>query len=179
MNKPFSVLVGVPWVEAMGDVLGSSLATVDVEPFIVHNHLVEVVGKYDALVVGPVTCDEPVFEAAKGLKCISTAGTGHDNIDLKAATEQNVAVANVPGTMSESVAELTIGRVVIREVPRYAAVEQNPGSNRPGRLLCKEFERLVGVIDHSVGRPPFETLPDEIAQQAARIVDEVGIKNVT
>ncbi len=49
-----------------------------------------------------------VLEALPDLKLISILGTGTDNVDLEAATRLGIAVTNVPGASTVSVAELTI-----------------------------------------------------------------------
>ena len=53
------------------------------------------------------------IEANKGhLKAISNVGVGYDNIDVKAATENSVAVFNTPNLMNDAVADLTIGLII-------------------------------------------------------------------
>ena len=49
-----------------------------------------------------------VIEAAPQLKLIQKIGVGVDTIDLDAARERKVAVANMPGTNSRAVGELTV-----------------------------------------------------------------------
>ncbi len=105
--KNMRVLVGVPLVESASKILEST-SVVDVRPFIEYDELLKIIPDYDGMISGPVRCDAVFFENAHKLRALSTAGVGYDNIDLQAATKHNVVVANVPGTMAESVAELSI-----------------------------------------------------------------------
>jgi lactate dehydrogenase-like 2-hydroxyacid dehydrogenase len=51
--------------------------------------------------------DGDVMDAAgAGLKIISNYAVGYDNIDVTAATERGILVANTPGTVTESTADL-------------------------------------------------------------------------
>jgi len=49
-----------------------------------------------------------IIESAKKLRFIQSAGVGFDQIDIKAATENNVVVMNIPSATTTSVAEHTI-----------------------------------------------------------------------
>jgi D-3-phosphoglycerate dehydrogenase len=72
--------------------------------------LVRTVPDYQAVVVRSATkITRPVIKAGKGLKLIVRAGIGLDNIDLAAAKENGIAVANTPAATSISVAEHTFG----------------------------------------------------------------------
>ncbi|MDR2477737.1 MAG: phosphoglycerate dehydrogenase [Treponema sp.] len=62
----------------------------------------------DVLVVGNDPVDLSVIEAAERLKLIHMHGTGLDAIDVDAATQRNILVANVPGANKNAVAELTV-----------------------------------------------------------------------
>ncbi|XP_050302169.1 D-3-phosphoglycerate dehydrogenase [Anthonomus grandis grandis] len=70
--------------------------------------LIEEIKNYDAVVVRSdtkITAD--VIKAGQKLKVIGRAGAGVDNIDVKAATENNVVVLNTPGGNAISACELT------------------------------------------------------------------------
>lgn len=50
---------------------------------------------------------------AKRLRIIAFLGVGYESfIDVKAATEHGIAVTNTPGTLTDSVAELTVGQLL-------------------------------------------------------------------
>mgnify|MGYP005839448031 FL=1 len=63
---------------------------------------------FDALIVGNDTVDQRVIAAADRLKIIHMHGTGLDAIDVGAATEKGILVANAPGANRNAVAEMTL-----------------------------------------------------------------------
>lgn len=60
-----------------------------------------------------------VFEALDGLRAVIRLGTGFDNVNVKAATEHGVVVANTPGYSRHEVAThaITLMLATAREVP--------------------------------------------------------------
>jgi len=60
-----------------------------------------------------------IFEGAKQLKLLVVTSTAYHGVDLDAATERGIKVANVPGFSTESVAEHAIALMfsVIRRIP--------------------------------------------------------------
>ncbi|OHD78064.1 MAG: hypothetical protein A3J97_00580 [Spirochaetes bacterium RIFOXYC1_FULL_54_7] len=63
---------------------------------------------FDALIVGNDTVDRRVVDAADCLRIIHMHGTGLDAIDVGAATEKGILVANAPGANRNAVAEMTL-----------------------------------------------------------------------
>lgn len=63
----------------------------------------------EACLLGPGQFFREVFEAADDLRVITLTGSGVDHIDLNAATDAGVVVANSPGGPAPSVAEHTFG----------------------------------------------------------------------
>ena len=83
--------------------------------------LAATIPEHDALIVrsaSKVTAD--VLKNAGRLRVIGRAGTGVDNIDLKAATRAGVVVINPPGGNSVAAAELTLSMLLAlaRNVPQ-------------------------------------------------------------
>ena len=60
----------------------------------------------DALLVNKIKMTREVIEALPRLKYIGELATGYDNIDIAAAGERGIAVANVPSYSTDSVAQL-------------------------------------------------------------------------
>lgn len=72
--------------------------------------LVQVITDFEVVVVRSATkITRPVIEAGKNLKLLIRAGIGLDNIDVAAAKEKGIEVANTPAATSISVAEHTLG----------------------------------------------------------------------
>ena len=74
--------------------------------------LIDAVKEVDALIVRSDLIDKNVIEASDKLKIIVRAGAGYDNIDIEAATKQNIVVMNTPGQNSNAVAELVLGLMI-------------------------------------------------------------------
>ncbi|ETW96570.1 MAG: hypothetical protein ETSY1_26075 [Candidatus Entotheonella factor] len=53
--------------------------------------------------------DDAVLASSPALKVVSTVAVGYDNIDVAAATARGIAVANTPGVLTESSADLAWG----------------------------------------------------------------------
>lgn len=75
--------------------------------------LLKAVENVDAMIIRSDKATKEVFDAAKSLKIIIRAGAGFDNIDLEAATANNVVAMNTPGQNSNAVAELALGMMVL------------------------------------------------------------------
>lgn len=102
----------------------------------------EIVG-CDALVVGNDTIDQGVFRVADRLRLVHMHGTGLDAIDVKAATDQGVLVANAPGANRNAVAELTVGLMLVaaRSIDKHIDIlkagrwERTPGHEISGKTV--------------------------------------------
>lgn len=86
---------------------GFSLAIAPAQEAEHEERLGRLVEDADALIVGVEKITRTVLARAKKLKVIAKHGAGVDNIDLTAATERGIVVANAPGANAEAVAELT------------------------------------------------------------------------
>ncbi|HTM09450.1 MAG TPA: D-2-hydroxyacid dehydrogenase [Verrucomicrobiae bacterium] len=69
---------------------------------------------FPIVVTNKVALDRSIMNAteARSLRFIAEAATGTDNIDLAAARERGIAVANVPGYAAQSVAQFTIALIL-------------------------------------------------------------------
>lgn len=74
--------------------------------------LLKAVADVDAMIIRSDKVTKEVIEAGKNLKIVVRAGAGYDNVDLEAATANNVVVMNTPGQNSNAVAELAFGMMV-------------------------------------------------------------------
>jgi D-3-phosphoglycerate dehydrogenase len=110
---------------------------VDVKPSISSGELVEAISEYDVVVVRSRTkVTRNIIERGKRLKVVARAGSGLDNIDLKAAEDQGVTVLNTPEAASDSVAELTIG-LMLAVFRRIAYADHTV---KDGQWLKKDLE---------------------------------------
>jgi len=108
----------------------------------------------DVIVVGSTPLTRRFFAALPHLKGVVRLGIGVDSIDLDAATELGIVVANVPDFCSEEVAEHALG--LILAVTRKIALADRkarrgdwvPGMDallRPMRRLSGQTLGLIGM----------------------------------
>ena len=62
----------------------------------------------DVAVLNKIKLNESNLSGAKNLKLICVAATGYDNIDIAYCRERGIAVCNVPGYSTDSVAQLSV-----------------------------------------------------------------------
>lgn len=82
------------------------------EKYATQDDFIGAVGDADAMIIRSDKVTPEVIAAAKNLKIVVRAGAGFDNVNLEAATENNVVVMNTPGQNSNAVAELAIGMMI-------------------------------------------------------------------
>ncbi|UCH26768.1 MAG: phosphoglycerate dehydrogenase [Trueperaceae bacterium] len=76
---------------------------------IAREDLVEIIGRYDAVITRSRTrLDEALLERATKLRVIGRGGVGVDNIDIEAASRRGILVLNAPEANNISAAELAI-----------------------------------------------------------------------
>ena len=77
-----------------------------------------------------------VIDAAPNLRVIANIGVGYDNVDLARATARGIAVANTPGVLSDAVADLVMGMMILvaRRMPQNERILRE-GGWRPGVAL--------------------------------------------
>ena len=82
-------------------------------------HIARAVAGHDVLVVHGAPVSSEVLDAAP-LRLVACARGGPVNVDVAAATDRGIPVANTPGKNAEAVAELTIAfaLLLLRKVPR-------------------------------------------------------------
>ncbi|MFA8300503.1 MAG: 3-phosphoglycerate dehydrogenase [Hyphomicrobiales bacterium] len=86
--------------------------TILLEKYPDHSDFVKAAEEVDAIIIRSDKANNDVISNAKNLKIVVRAGAGYDNVDLNAATENNVVVMNTPGQNSNAVAELALGMMV-------------------------------------------------------------------
>ena len=89
-----------------------------------------------------------LIETSNELKIIARAGVGVDNIDIDAATDNNVYVVSAPLSNIVSVAELTVGLVIAiarNIVPGNLSMKDGEW-NRPEFIGIELFEKKLGLI---------------------------------
>lgn len=108
-EKPFAK-EAVSKIQAVFD--QNNIKLVVLEKYTNKQQLLDAVNNVDAAIFRSDIFDKEVLDAGKNLKIIVRAGAGYDNIDLDAATTNNICAMNTPGQNANAVAELVLGLMV-------------------------------------------------------------------
>lgn len=102
----------------------------------------------DVLIAGAEPIPRTVLCASPRLSLVQKHGVGVDNIDLGAASERGILVANAPDTNSDAVADLTIGFMLslLRNIFQAAiSTREGKWSRFVGRELGQQTVGVVGT----------------------------------
>jgi D-3-phosphoglycerate dehydrogenase len=92
--------------------------------------------------------DRDVMEAASRMGYIVRHGTGYSNVDVACATEKGIPVSFTPGVQARSIAEYTLGLILVMARKMIAAADaaQKGDPDRRDFLGHELFGRTLGVI---------------------------------
>lgn len=110
--------------------------------------LLELIREVDAVIAGDDDFSADVLARADRLKVIAKYGVGVDRIDLEAATERGVVVANAPGANKHAVADLVFGFMIslARQIPRAQKIVESGGwTSVTGREIHGKTLGIVGL----------------------------------
>ncbi len=109
----------------------------------------------DVLVVNKVRLNGGNLGAAKRLKLICEAATGYDNIDVDYCRQHGIAVCNVRGYSTDSVAQLTVAAAMtlICHMPQYMEYVENGDYTKSGvaNRLVPVYHEICGSTWGIVG----------------------------
>ena len=162
-----NVLVTDPIAEAGLDRLREAGYDVRTDYDIEGQELLDAVADANALIVRSGTeVSRAVFEAAPDLVIVGRAGIGVDNIDIEAATDHGVIVANAPEGNVRAAAEHTVAMAfaVARSIPQ-AHTRLKDGEWAKSDYLGTEINnKTLGII--GLGR---------VGQEVAKRLDTLGM----
>ncbi len=144
-----------------------------VEQFYAPDALGAALREFDAVVVRSKTkVRANHIDEAKGgkLKLIIRGGVGVDNIDVKYAEENGIAVRNTPKASSQSVAELAMG--LMFSCARFISVAGH--TMREGKWEKKAYGKGFELIGKTLGIVGF----GRIGQALGKIAKAIGMKVV-
>lgn len=122
--------------------------------------LIEAISGAEAVIVGLDRIDAEVLAACPDLRVVAKHGAGVDNIDLDAAAAAGVRVVNTPGANAESVADLTLG-LLIMGARRIRAAEDSLRAGEWGVLFGSQLSgKRLGILG-------FGRIGREVAKRAA------------
>ena len=107
-------------------------------------------------VLEPVT--EEVFAGAPELKLVQKIGVGVNTIDLDAARKHGVAAANMPGTNSSAVAEMTL-LLMLATLRRITMVDAETKQGRGWQLEPETYDHHGEIAGRTVGLVGYGAVP--------------------
>lgn len=127
----------------------------------------------DVVIVNKIKLNESNLEDAKNLKLICVAATGYDNIDTEYCKHRGIALCNVRGYSTQSVAQLTVSMALSlvmhqREYNEFVRSGEYTKSGVANRLSPTYYEvdkKIWGIV--GLGN---------IGKQVARVAEAMGCK---
>ena len=137
-----------------------------------HADIIKTVGDAEAVFIDSVPMDREIMEKCPQLKFIGIAATGFNHVDLDAADELGIAVANVPAYSTEAVAQHAVSLLlaVTNNVEAYnAAVADGEWQSRKeepfkGIKVTLLAGKTLGIIGYG-----------NIGKQVAKIAEALGM----
>lgn len=131
------------------DYLKSKGFEVDTPFGISHEELLEVIEKYDGIIVRSATkVTKDVLERGKNLKVVGRAGNGVDNIDVEECTRRGIMVVNTPEGNTNAAAEMSVALIyaIFRNIAQAYHAAKNKDFRR-SKFVGEELEgKVAGVI---------------------------------
>lgn len=133
----------------------------------------ERLGESEVAVVNKIKMNEQTLKDAKKLKLICVCATGYDNIDLEYCQKRGIAVCNVPGYSTDSVAQMTFAMALslMGRLSEYRAFVHEGAYSR-GTVA----NRLEPVWQELSGKTWGVLGGGNIGRKVARIAREFGCR---
>lgn len=117
-----------------------------------HDELKEIIGKYDLLVmrVDP-KIDREILDAATNLKAITISAVGTNHVDLEYAAKKGIRVTNAPGMNSNTVAEMTMSKMLDlarNAIPANNTVKMEHRWNKYAWMGIELQHKTLGIIGY-------------------------------
>lgn len=124
--------------------LGAEVAVLEQ---VTEQQLPEVMSDVEVLIVRSKKVNAAAIDAAPLLSLIVRAGAGVNTIDLPAASNRGIHVANCPGKNTDAVAELAIGLMIAADRRIVSATNDL----RAGKWRKKEYGKARGLKGRTLG----------------------------
>lgn len=139
------------------------------------NDLPEAAKEVDILVVRSTVVNSKAIQDSKNLNLIIRAGAGVNNIDVSAANQKGIYVANCPGMNSIAVAELAIGLMISldRRIPSNVIDFKNGVWNKG------EYSKAEGLYGKTLAIIGVGAIGKEVAKRALAMGMNVYGKDIS
>ena len=172
MERP-KVCINLPLEDDLVVRIGAACDVRIVDIHAPRSELLEAVHDVDGVLATPrLRADVEFFDAAPGLRILSTASVGYDAFDIDEATRRGVVVGHTPGVLTDAVTDLTMTMIfalALKLFPAEAYVRSGGWARRehPPGLGFDVRGKTLGVI--GFGR---------IGQEVTRRMQGFGMKTL-
>lgn len=127
----------------------------------------------DVILCNKAVIDEEIMEKCPKLCYIGLFATGYNNIDIEAAKKRNIAVCNVPGYSTDSVAQLTFAYILnhTTSLDKY-----NESTHNGEWIKSRAFAYFPYPINELKGKTLCIIGYGAIGKQVAKLGDAFGMK---
>lgn len=127
----------------------------------------------DVVILNKVKFNETTVGKGSGVKLVCITATGFDNVDLDFCRSENIAVANVVGYSTDSVAQITVAMALslFNHLPEYDEFSKSGAYTKSGvhNCLTPVYRELAGKTWGIVGF-------GNIGKKVAHIAEAFGCK---
>ena len=151
----------------------SAFGEVSVYPTTSPEEMEEHIANAEVLILNKVRCNEETLKTGKALRLICVAATGYDNIDVAYCRRRGIAVCNVVGYSTASVAQITVSMALslVNHLSEYDAYTKS-GAYAGG----KDANRVTPVYHELAGKTWGILGGGNIGRQVARVAQALGCR---
>lgn len=131
------------------------------------------IAKSDIVLINKIKINDETLALAKNLKLVCVFATGYDNIDLDACNKRDIAVCNVKGYSTHSVAQLTVlmALTLIEKIGAYTSFVKDGSYTKSGVANC-----LTPINHELYGKTWGIVGAGAIGKQVAKVAEAFGCK---
>lgn len=144
-------------------------------PKLGENDLPENIADIDILVVRSTNVNAQTINKSNVLNLIVRAGAGVNNIDISAANQKGIYVANCPGKNSVAVAELAIGLMIALD----RRIAHNVMDFKNGKWNKAEYSKAEGLMGKTLAIIGVGNIGKEVAKRAEALGMNVYGKDIS
>lgn len=165
------VLIADPFESERIEELRRAGCEVTYEPKLEGNSLRDAIAQTGCvvLIVRSKKVTEPMLSTGGALSVVVRAGAGYNTIDVAAASQRSILVANCPGKNAVAVAELTFGLILALD----RRLVENTVDLQNGKWNKKLYSQARGLKDRTIGIVGLGQIGQAVARRAKAF--EMGI----
>ncbi|MBI5374999.1 MAG: hypothetical protein HZA77_06160 [Candidatus Schekmanbacteria bacterium] len=141
------ILIADKFPDKQIDEIKKMKVVLEYAPKLKSEELPEAAKEADILIVRSTEVHADCIEKSSKLSLIIRAGAGVNNIDMKAASERGIYVANCPGKNSIAVAELAMGLILSLD----RSIPDNVMDLRAGKWNKGKYSKADGIFGKTLG----------------------------